>query len=103
MILDEQEGRALTQFMKVLEDEHFESHPSVETSGLARGAEGQILVPVVIDADEPSAHLAMLMAHKAEQLYRQTGCRFVVLQRLRQDPEQRRYLWTKTGWTTITG
>lgn len=102
MTLDEQESRALRQFIKLLEDEHFKFNPSVERTALARGAEGQILMPVVIDAEEPSAHLAMLMSHKADHLYRQTGCRFVVLQRLQKDPEHRRFLWTKDGWTTIT-
>ncbi|MEK9140528.1 MAG: hypothetical protein AAB308_05695 [Nitrospirota bacterium] len=67
-----------------------------------RGAEGRIFVPVVISAATPDAHLAMLMEHKAEHLYKQSGCRFVLLQQLETDPQRHSYVWAEGTWKTVT-
>jgi hypothetical protein len=46
-------------------------------------------------------HLAMLMEHKAEQLYKQSGCRFVLLQQLETDPKRRSFVWGDGIWQTV--
>ena len=63
-MLDEHERRALGTFLHVLEEERFEPKPQVQEAHILRGPEGQIIVPVVLDADELSMSMALLMAHK---------------------------------------
>jgi hypothetical protein len=99
--LDEHEQQALDQFVTALEHERFESHPMVDRSHLSRGAEGQIVVPVAVPSDKPDLHLAMLMIRKAEQLYKQTGCRFVLAQKPAQDPRRGAYIWADSAWRAL--
>ena len=100
-LLDEHERLTLTEFLHLMEQEAFEPRPKVEKNRIFRGADGQIIVPVVLSAEEPSLSLAMLMAHKAEHLYKQTGCRFVLAQRLEQDPQNRLIVWAEGSWKSL--
>ena len=101
LTLDEQERQALDQFVAMLERERFDAPSAVDRSGLARGPEGQIVVPVTIQAERPDPHMAMLMARKAEQLYKQTGCRFILAQKPARDPQGRAYVWADGAWQSI--
>lgn len=38
------------------------------------------------------------MEDKAEQLYKQSGCRFDFVQLLEGDPEGRSYIWAEGAW-----
>lgn len=100
-ILDEHERRALGQFLHLLEEERFEPKPRVEETHIIRGPDGQIVVPVVLNADKRSVSLALLMAHKAEHVYKQTGSRFVLAQRLETDPENQYYVWVDAAWKCL--
>lgn len=100
-MLDEHERRALGAFLHVLEEERFEPRPQVQEAHILRSPEGQIIVPVVLDADELSVSLALLMAHKAEHLYRQTGCRFVLAQRLKKAEGEQYSIWADGGWKPL--
>ena len=100
-MLDEHERRALGTFLHVLEEERFEPKPQVQEAHILRGPEGQIIVPVVLDADELSMSMALLMAHKAEHLYRQTGCRFVLAQRLKKGEGEQYSIWADGGWKPL--
>ena len=99
--LDEHERQALDQFVTALEHEQFESRPTLDRSHLSRGTEGQIVVPVAVPSDKPDLHLAMLMARKADQLYKQTGCRFVLAQKPARDPKSHAYVWAEGVWRTF--
>jgi hypothetical protein len=99
--LDEREMAALQRFIVALQQEPHPSGPRVEIDRIFRGPEGQVFVPVEITGAQPDVHLAMLIEHKAEQLYKQTGSRFVLLQRLAHDPERRSYLWADGAWRTV--
>ncbi|MBI4400260.1 MAG: hypothetical protein HY581_01340 [Nitrospirae bacterium] len=99
--LDEHERRALGQLVHLMEKESFESRPTVDERHVFRGPEGQIIVPVTLDAEKPSLPLAMLMAQKAEHLYKQTGCRFVLAQCPGKDPQKRMYLWAEGTWRLL--
>lgn len=99
--LDEHERQALDQFVSSLEHERFESRPAVDRPHLSRGTEGQIVVPVAVPSDKPDLHMAMLMARKADQLYKQTGCRFVLAQKPAQDPKHGAYIWADGGWRSL--
>lgn len=91
--LDEQERLALEHFLKLLKEEQFSHHPVVERQCLARRFEGQILVRVTVKGTRPDLHMAMLTAHKAEQIYKQTGCRFLLLQKPDSYPDRRPFMW----------
>jgi hypothetical protein len=99
--LDEHELSALQRFIVWLRDAAYLSDPKVEMHRIFRGLEGQIFVPVTMAGAMPDAHLAMLMAHKAELLYKQSGCRFVLVQRPAGDPEGRSYVWGEGTWQTV--
>jgi hypothetical protein len=101
MVLDRQERAALNQFGGIVRENWLESPPTVEMDDIFRGPEGQIIVPVTIGASEPSPSFAMLMAHKAEHLYKQTGCRFVLAQRLDRDPKKLMYVWAEGAWRAL--
>ncbi len=100
--LDEQERLALDHFLQLLEEERCEPRPNVDRRGVLRGPEGQIIVPVSIGAEKPDLHLALLMEHKAEQIYKQTGCRFVLAQRPEQDSHRRTFIWSEARWRTFS-
>lgn len=100
-VLDEHERRALGQFLDLMEEAAFEPRPQVDQHRIFRSSDGQIIVPVILSAQEPSLHMAMLMAKKAEQVCKQTGCRFVLAQRPEKDPRQRTYVWADEAWQTL--
>jgi hypothetical protein len=56
---------------------------------------------VTVSGKSPDAHLAMLMEHKAEQLYKQSGSRFVLVQHLETDADWRSYVWADGLWQTV--
>lgn len=99
--LDAHELASLQRFIIAMQEESHPSNPRSDPSRVFRGLEGQIFVPVTISGEKPDAHLAMLMEHKAEQLYKQSGCRFVLVQRLEGDPERRSYVWAEGAWRTV--
>ena len=99
--LDEHERQALDQFVSALEHEQFESRPTVDRSHLSRGTDGQIVVPVAVPSDKPDLHMAMLMARKADQIYKQTGCRFVLAQKPARDPKGHAYVWAEGAWQNL--
>jgi hypothetical protein len=98
--LDQHELAVLQRYVVALQQDHHSSNPHVEMDRIFRGSEGQLFVPVMVSGEKPDMHLAMLMEHKAEQLYKQSGCRFVLLQRLESDPEQHSYVWAEGTWKT---
>jgi hypothetical protein len=99
--LDEHERSALSQFLRLLAEEQFDPRPQVEEGHIVRGPEGQIIVPVTLNAAEPSLSLGLLMAQKAEHLYKQTGCRLVLTQRPQKDPTGRSYVWAAGSWRSL--
>ncbi len=101
IMLDQHERLALGQLFQILEGEPFEPKPLLDEQAIYRGPDGQIIVPVVIKGSQPSLSLALLMAHKAEQLYKQTGCRFMVTQRLEHDTDKKQFVWAHDTWETI--
>ena len=100
-LLDDHELLALDQFIHLLEQERFESQPKPDRMCVSRGPEGQLIVPVTLPADKPDHHLAMLMARKADQLYKQTGCRFILAQKPDQDPKHGSYVWADGAWRSL--
>jgi hypothetical protein len=98
--LDTHELASLQRFVAAIQEDARRSVQKVEVAAVFRGAEGQIFVPVVIAAATPDAHLTMLMERKAEQLYKQSGCRFVLLQQLETDPQRYSYVWAEGTWKT---
>jgi len=99
--LDAHELAALQRFTVTIHEEPHPSNPRIDVSQVFRGLEGQIFVPVTVSGATPDAHLAMLMGHKAEQLYKQSGCRFVLLQRLETDSQRQSYVWADGAWKTV--
>jgi hypothetical protein len=99
--LDERELAALQRFIVALQEEPHPSNPRIEMDRIFRGLEGQVFVPVEVSSGQPDAHLAMLMEHKGEQLYKQSGCRFILVQHLETDAERRSYVWGDGVWKTV--
>lgn len=99
--LDEHELAALQRFIVAIHEEPFASSPRVDVTQVFRGSEGQIFVPVTVSGESPDPHLALLMSHKAEQLYKQSSCRFVLLQRIEGDPQRQSYVWDGAAWKTV--
>ncbi|UCE62627.1 MAG: hypothetical protein JSU59_06975 [Nitrospirota bacterium] len=99
--LDEVEQSALKEFLHVLEEQHFESKPTVLTSRINRTADNQIMVPLSVKGESPSLHMALLMSHKAEQIYKQTACRLVLGQCPEKDPNGQIYVWIDNQWTSL--
>ena len=99
--LDAHELAALQRFMVAVQEDASPAHPKLDVSRVFRGPEGQIFVPVTVSGSSPDAHLAMLMGHKAEQLYKQSGSRFVLVQQLETDPDRRRFVWGDGDWLTV--
>ena len=99
--LDEQEHRALAQFRRFVEEAGLAAKTVVEEHRVFRGSDGQIIVPVGVDADEPSLTLALFMEHKGNHLYNQTGCRFLLAQRPMKSPDQRLRYWSGGGWQSL--
>lgn len=99
--LDDIEQAALDRLAQLIKEEKNGTAPIIDKPRVFRRLNGEIVVPVIIRAVQPDMHFALLMAHKAEQLYRQTGCRFVPAQRPVQDPKQGTYVWADGGWQTL--
>lgn len=98
IVLDARERWALDQFLTLLQEARFQPEPEAEPNRITRGAEGQIIVPVQVKAEAPSLDLALLMGQKAQHLYKQTACRFVLAQRPEKDPKGLAYLWDGKDW-----
>ena len=99
--LDEAEHSALPEFMYIFDEQHFEPKPTVLTSRIHRTSDGQIIIPVSVQGESPSFTMALLMGHKANQIYKQTACRFVLGQCPENDPKQQTYVWTGKQWATL--
>jgi hypothetical protein len=101
VVLDQLENDALHHLMRLLQEADVSPPVTADASRLSRAKDGRIIVPVEMEAVEPSVPLALLATHKAEQVYKQTGCRFVIAQRPLQDPEHRTYVWGEDQWGTM--
>lgn len=99
--LDKSEHAALEEFLHLFDEQHFESHPTVLTSRIHRTPDGQIIIPVSVKGKSPSFNIALSMGHKAEQIYKQTACRFVLGQCPNKDPKQQMYVWTENQWSIM--
>lgn len=99
--LDAREEQALARFIALLQEEQFGVEAKPDRSRLTRGPEGQIILPVLVGAATPSLSMSLLMGQKAEHLYKQTTCRFVLAQRPEKDPQGRTYVWDATAWRSL--
>lgn len=98
IVLDRLENDALHHLLRVIGEAASQPRAVAHVERLSRDKDGRIVVPFELEAAEPSIPLALLAAHKAELVYRQTGCRFVVAQRPLQDPEHHTYVWGEDRW-----
>jgi len=101
--LDEHERRALARFLHLLEEGAADLQPQADAARAFRGPDGHIVVPVRVSGREPNMGIALLMAQKAEQVYKQTGSRFVLAQHPIQDLSNRLYIWTGEAWKPVAG
>lgn len=99
--LDESEQLALGEFLHILEEQKFDPKPTVLINRIYRTSDSQIIVPLSIKGQSPSLHIALLMGHKAEQIYKQTACRLVLGQYPEKDPDRQMYVWTQNQWATL--
>ena len=99
--LDAREEQALGRFLAMLQDERFGLEPKPDRSRITRGPDGQIIVPVLVGAAAPSLSMSLLMGQKAEHLYKQTACRFVLAQRPEKDPKGLTYVWDGKDWRSL--
>ncbi len=99
--LDAREEQTLARFLTLLKEEQFGHEAKPDRSRITRGPEGQIIVPVALDAATPSLSMSLLMGQKAEHLYKQTTCRFVLAQRPEKDPQGQTYVWDGTAWRSL--
>jgi hypothetical protein len=99
--LDESEQLALGEFLHILEEQNFDLKPTVLTNRIYRTSDSQIIVPLSVKGQSPSLHIALLMGHKAEQIYKQTACRLVLGQCPENDPNRQMYVWTHDQWSTL--
>ncbi|MGE3154849.1 MAG: hypothetical protein AB7G48_20260 [Nitrospiraceae bacterium] len=100
VVLDELEQGVYRRFVDVMRLSTITPRPSLDEAGVRRCPDGQIIVPVTMEAERPSLSLAMLMAHKSDYLYRRSGCRFILTQRPLRDPNQKAYVWNG-AWQTV--
>lgn len=99
--LDDVEASALTEFLRILGEQEFSPKPAVLEDRIHRTVEGHIVVPVALPGSKSSLSMALLMGHKADQLYKQTSCRFVLAQCPAGDPEHVMYVWKDRDWHPI--
>jgi hypothetical protein len=99
--LDAVENAAVNEFVAILDDQQFYPKPLLLSDRIHRTLEGQIVVPFSLKGKAPSLSLALLMAHKSEQLYKQTICRMVLAQCPVEDPEKAMYVWGGQKWQTL--
>jgi hypothetical protein len=97
--LDEEERRALDQFVRFIDEAGLAVSTVVEECH--RGPDGRIIVPVGVDAEQPSLSLALFMEHKGNQLYKHTACRCVLAQRPMKSPDKPLFYWSGTDWQLL--
>jgi hypothetical protein len=92
----------LQHFIASLQSLPAELRPqTIEEERVSRGMDGGIIVPVTVLGAEPNLSLALLMAQKAEQLYRQTSYRLHLAQRAVGDPTGLAYVWGQGTWRPL--
>ncbi len=99
--LDQSEQQALDEWLALLHEGAPEVQPRTDTSHAFRGSDGRIVVPVVVRGTAPSLSLALLMAQKDEQIYRQFGVRLQIAQRPDGDPKPQLHLWDGQAWVIM--
>ena len=99
--LDDAENAAVNEFVTILDEQQFEPKPLLLPNRIHRTLEGQIVVPVSLKGKAPSLSLALLMAHKSEQLYKHSTCRIVLAQCPVEDVEKAMYVWGGRNWQTL--
>jgi len=99
--LDAAENAAVNEFVAILGEQQFEPKPLLLSNRIHRTVEGTIVVPVSLKGKAPSLSLALLMGHKAEQLYKQMACRMVLAQCPLEDPEEAMYVWEGQNWQAL--
>jgi hypothetical protein len=99
--LDCTENAAVNEFVAILDEQQFQPKPLLLPERIHRTLEGTIVIPVSLKGKAPSLSLALLMAHKAEQLYKRSTCRMILAQCPVQDPEQVMYVWGDRNWQTL--
>ncbi len=99
--LDDSERLALRHFAQLFKEARTDGRQELDLRRLSRSAEGHILVPVTLPGRDPDFSLAMLMEHKAEQVYKQTGCRFLLVQRPTKHPSRHALVWTDGAWRVV--
>ncbi|HET9961175.1 MAG TPA: hypothetical protein VFQ34_02460, partial [Nitrospiraceae bacterium] len=99
--LDESERLALRHFVRLFDESRTDERQVLELGGLSRSEDGHILVPVMLPGAHPDLGLAMLMERKSEQVYKQTGCRFQLMQRPAKDPSGQALVWRDGEWRTL--
>jgi hypothetical protein len=99
--LDDHEKEALRHFLEAIRELPPELQPQEIEERVSRGMDGAIIVSLTVQGAEPNLSLALLIAQKAEQLYKQTGCRFQLAQRAVGDPTALFYIWSGGTWKPV--
>lgn len=99
--LDAAEDEAVNEFVTVLEEQQFQPKPLLLRNRIHRTLEGTIVIPVSLKGKAPSLSLALLMAHKSEQLYKHSTCRMVLTQCPVEAPQQAMYVWGGCNWQAL--
>lgn len=99
--LDAAENAAVNEFVAVLEEEQFEPKPLLLRNRIHRTLEGTIVIPVSLKGKAPSLSLALLMAHKSEQLYKHSTCPMALAQCPVEDPKQAMDVCGNPNWQTL--
>lgn len=100
--LDQQEQVALKEFLLLLEEQSFHPQLTMLQNRMFRTADGQIIIPVLVRGTTPLVSLALLMGHKADQIYKEMNCRFLLAQVLMEDPRQQLYVWEGNKWKPLS-
>ncbi len=99
--LDDHEKEALQRFLEALRELPPEMQAQVIEERVSRGMDGGIIVSLTVEGAEPNLSLALSAERKAEQLYKQTGCRFQLAQRAVGDPTDLFYVWSGGTWKPV--
>ena len=100
--LDEVEQLALKEFLKIIADPRFQPKTAVLEKRIHRAMDGEIIVPVSVKGKGPSFTAALFTNHKAEQLSKQSNCRFVLAQCPNKDPKSGCYVWGDGEWQQLS-
>ncbi len=57
MDVDKSEQRALGEFLRIFEEQHFDFKPTVITSRIHRTPDGQIIIRLSVKGESPSANV----------------------------------------------